>query len=112
MSLPDTLSEVLVEADKSKLYADLIQQFNKDMCRANISVEIPEDSTPEELVDILTLTVSTLIERGNTSYQNLLYAVDVPDYQAKKFECLEDFIYTIVRREWQKVWYRNQYSQR
>mgnify|MGYP003608609202 FL=1 len=48
-------------------------------------------------------------------YLNLLYIIDVSEEQIKKldgsdvFKLSEDVTFLILKREWQKVWFRNKY---
>ncbi len=56
-----------------------------------------------------------LIQYKFAEYLNLLYIIDVPEEQIKKLdgsdlvELSEQVAFLILKREWQKVWFRNKY---
>ena len=49
-------------------------------------------------------------------YLNLLYIIDIPEAEVKKItvcdavEVAEEICFMILKREWIKVWFKNQYS--
>ena len=51
-----------------------------------------------------------------SEYLNLLYVVDVPESQFKQIEITDavevadQMTFLILKREYQKVWYRNKYT--
>ena len=61
-------------------------------------------------------TVYNLIQEKFTEYLNLLYIIDVPENQVKALDgsdtlkLSEDVSFLILKREWQKVWFKNKYS--
>ena len=58
----------------------------------------------------------TLISEKFSDYLNLLYIIDVPEMQVKQLDgsdtlvLSEQVAFLILKREWQKVWFRNKYS--
>jgi hypothetical protein len=56
-----------------------------------------------------------LIQYKFAEYLNLLYIIDVPEEQIKKLdgsdlvELSEQVAFLVLKREWQKVWFRNKY---
>ena len=54
-----------------------------------------------------------LIQYKFAEYLNLLYIIDVPEDQVKKLDgtditqLAEQVTFLILKREWQKVWFRN-----
>jgi hypothetical protein len=56
-----------------------------------------------------------LIQYKFAEYLNLLYIIDVPEEQIKKLdgsdlvELSEQVTFLVLKREWQKVWFRNKY---
>ena len=52
----------------------------------------------------------------HTDYLNLLYIIDVPEKVVKAIEATdvveisEQVTFEILKREWQKVWFRNEYG--
>ncbi len=110
------LGERLIqEISQSDLYPQLIQQLQKDLNRAGIDYEIRIKATPKELfLEIKQL----LLEKLNSAFNdflNLLYAVDVSERDIKNCNSEESIVivqyatYLILKREWQKIYYRNSF---
>ena len=116
MQLPKTFNHLIEEASHLNLYNKLIQQLNKDFLYANIDLGFDEDILPTSLKILLQDTVYKLIQEKFTDYLNLLYIIDVPEDQIKALDgndtlqLSEDVTFLILKREWQKVWFRQQYS--
>ena len=87
----------------------------KDFLLANIDLDFHEEVLPSSLKLILHDTVYKLIQEKFTEYLNLLYIIDVPEKQVKAldgddvFKLSEEVSFLILKREWQKVWFRNKY---
>ncbi|NAS32176.1 hypothetical protein GTQ40_14415 [Flavobacteriaceae bacterium R38] len=107
---------LLEEAEKLKLYQNLINQLNKDFNYANVQLDLVPEITPIALKKELEATVYWLIQEKFTDYLNLLYIIDVPEKEVKKLKGDDiatlsgQICFLILKREWQKVWYRNQYQ--
>ncbi|MCF7559333.1 hypothetical protein L3X39_01690 [Sabulilitoribacter multivorans] len=116
MQLPTTFDDLIEEANRLDLYKRLILQLNKDLQLANIDLDFHEDILPSSLKLMLHETVYKLIQEKFTEYLNLLYIIDVPEKQVKALDgedilkLSEDVSFLILKREWQKVWFRNKYS--
>lgn len=116
MELPTTFENLVEEATQLDLYKKLVLQLNKDFLYANIDLDFDEDILPTSLKLILQETVYGLIQEKFTEYLNLLYIIDVPEHQIKALDgndtlqLSENVTFLILRREWQKVWFRHQYS--
>ncbi|MEW4923889.1 hypothetical protein [Algibacter sp. 2305UL17-15] len=115
MQLPTTFNGLIEEANQLDLYKKLILQLNKDFLLANIDLDFHEDVLPSSLKLILHETVYKLIQEKFTDYLNLLYIIDVSEKQVKALDgddilkLSEDVAFLILKREWQKVWYKNQF---
>lgn len=115
MQLPATFEVLIEEATQLDLYKKLIEQLNKDFLLANIDIDFHEDILPSSLKVILHETVYKLIQHKFAEYLNLLYIIDVPEHQVKQLDgndtlqLAEQVSFLILKREWQKVWYRNNY---
>ena len=115
MQLPTTFKGLIEEANQLDLYKKLILQLNKDFLLANIDLDFHEEVLPSSLKLILHETVYKLIQEKFTDYLNLLYIIDVSEKQVKALDgddvlkLSEDVAFLILKREWQKVWYKNQY---
>ena len=115
MQLPATFEVLIEEATQLDLYKKLIEQLNKDFLLANIDIDFHEDILPSSLKIILHETVYKLIQNKFAEYLNLLYIIDVPEQRVKQLDgndtlqLAEQVSFLILKREWQKVWYRNKY---
>ena len=115
MKLPVTFDELVLEAQQNNLYKNLIKQLNKDLAYANVDLEFDEDILPTSLKLILHETIYQLIQEKFANYLNLLYIIDVPEKKVRELDgtdmikLSEEVTFLILKREWQKVWYRSQY---
>ncbi|MGX7667617.1 hypothetical protein [Flavobacterium pedocola] len=104
---------LLSEAQKEELYVKLVEQINKDFTFANESMDFPTDVSPIDLKLQLHEKVYRLIQYKFAEYLNLLYIIDVSEEQVKKLDgsdlvdLSEQVTFLILKREWQKVWFRN-----
>lgn len=115
MKIPTTFDDLIIEATNQNLYKKLIKQLNKDFLFANINLEFDEEVLPKSLKFILHETIYKLIQEKFADYLNLLYIIDVPEEKIKALDSsdmvklTEDVTLLILKREWQKVWYRYHY---
>jgi len=115
MQLPSTFEDLLKQASKEELYQKLIFQLNKDFLYANIELNLDEDILPSSLKLILHETIFKLIQEKFADYLNLLYIIDVSEEKIKQLntsdalKLSEQVAFLILKREWQKVWFRNKY---
>lgn len=104
---------LLSQAQKESLYGKLIEQLAKDFTLANQIIELKEDISPFRLKIELQNRIYDLIQCKFTEYLNLLYIIDVPENEIKALtsvdlaELSEQISFLILKREWQKVWFRN-----
>jgi hypothetical protein len=112
---PQNIDLLLSEAEKEVLYLKLIEQMNKDFNLANEAIDFPMSITPEELKLQLHEKIYRLIQYKFAEYLNLLYIIDVSEEQIKQLDgsdlviLAEQVSFLILKREWQKVWFRNKY---
>ena len=94
-------------------FENLIFQINKDFKLANIDLDFHEEILPTSLKLLLHETIYKLIQEKFADYLNLLYIIDVSEKQIKALDgndtlkLSEDVSFLILKREWQKVWFRN-----
>ncbi|MBU0941045.1 MAG: hypothetical protein KKD36_06415 [Bacteroidetes bacterium] len=106
---------LLVEAESESLYLNLVAQINKDFNLANEGIDFPMSVSPEELKIQLHEKIYRLIQYKFAEYLNLLYIVDVSEEEVKRLDgsdlvvLAEQVSFLILKREWQKVWFRNKY---
>jgi len=112
---PINTDNLLSEAEKENLYLKLIEQINKDFNLANEPIDFPMSTSPEELKIQLHEKIFRLIQYKFAEYLNLLYIIDVSESEIKKLDgsdlvnLAEDVAFLILKREWQKVWFRNKF---
>ena len=112
---PATTDLLLAEAESEKLYLKLIGQLNKDFNLANEPIDLPMSTSPLELKIQIHEKVYRLIQYKFAEYLNLLYIIDVSEEQIKKLDgsdlvdLSEQVSFLILKREWQKVWFRNKF---
>lgn len=116
MHWPVNFNDLVNKAEQLKLYKHLIMQLNKDLALANLDVKFSQDILPSRLKLLLHETVYALIQERFADYLNLLYIIDVSESKIKSLDgsdalhMSEQVAFMILLREWQKVWYKNQYN--
>lgn len=109
-------NQLLDLAVSRTLYYALILQLNKDFQLSNIEERITLAAVPEVLKLQLNVIVENLIHNDFGSFLNLLYRIDLSEHNIKKqtAQSTEEYIeyvsFLILKREWQKVWFKQNYS--
>ncbi|WP_264520260.1 hypothetical protein [Flavobacterium sp. N1994] len=112
---PTSTDLLLSEAEKENLYSKLIEQINKDFNLANEGIDFPQSTTPNELKVQLHEKIYRLIQYKYAELLNLLYIIDVPEDNVKQLDgadtvvLSEQIAFLVLKREWMKVWFRNNY---
>ena len=112
---PKSTDLLLSEAETENLYLKLIEQINKDFNLANEEIDLPLSLLPNEIKLQLHEKIYRLIQYKFAEYLNLLYIIDVSEDEIKKLDgsdlviLAEQVVFLILKREWQKVWFRNRY---
>jgi hypothetical protein len=107
------IEELLIDATKEELYEKLIVQLNKDFLLANIEESFSDKLKPSELKIELHEIVYRLIQEKFAEYLNLLYIMDVSETKIKALDgsdmvqLSEQVVFLMLKREWQKVWFKN-----
>ncbi|MFY8111976.1 MAG: hypothetical protein ACOVKP_08205 [Flavobacterium sp.] len=113
---PLNTDHLLSEAEKENLYLKLVAQIIKDFNLANEGVDFPLNISPNQLKIELQEKTYRLIQYKFAEYLNLLYIIDVPENEIKQLdgsdiiELAGQVSFLILKREWQKVWFRNYYQ--
>lgn len=113
---PESTDLLFTEAQHENLYLKLIEQINKDFNLANEAVDFPKSTTPQELIVQLHEKIYRLIQYKFAEYLNLLYIIDVAESEVKQLdgsdlvELSQQVSFLILKREWQKVWFRNKFN--
>ena len=112
---PANIEALISQAEEEQLYFKLIEQVNKVFALANESIDVPTSIFPFEFKNLVQEKIYKLIQYKFAEYLNLLYIIDVPEDQIKKLdgtdvvELSEQVAFLVIKREWQKVWFRNKY---
>lgn len=112
---PATIESLFIEAEKDNLYFKLVTQINKDFNFANVPTDFPVNITPLDLKKQLHEKIYNIIQYKFAEYLNLLYIIDVSEEQVKQLdgtdvaELSAQVSFLILKREWQKVWFRNKF---
>ncbi|MHA7942223.1 hypothetical protein ACJOV8_004035 [Formosa sp. 3Alg 14/1] len=116
MKPPETIQDLLNTSLQYELYGNLVFQLNKDFRLANVDFDVESTILPDELKLQLHETVFQLIQNAFAEYLNLLYIIDVSEKQIKSLDgsdtlkLSEQVTFLILKREWQKVWFKHQYK--
>ena len=114
--VPKNTDLLLFEVEGENLYLKLVEQLNKDFNLANEAIDFPMSTAAAELKIQLHEKIYRLIQYKFAEYLNLLYIIDVSEEEIKKLDgsdlviLAEQVAFLILKREWQKVWFRNKYS--
>ncbi|QDO93000.1 hypothetical protein FNB79_03100 [Formosa sediminum] len=112
----ETIQDVLDTSLQYELYGNLVFQLNKDFRLANIDIDVATSILPKDLKVQLHEAVYQLIQHNFAEYLNLLYIIDVPEREIKALDgsdtlkLSEQVAFLILKREWQKVWFKHQYK--
>ncbi|NBL65570.1 hypothetical protein GV828_10190 [Flavobacterium sp. NST-5] len=113
--VPKSTEEIISLAENELLYAKLLEQINKDFNLANEPLDFPMSTSPEELTIQLHEKIYRLISYRFAEYLNLLYIIDVSEEEIKALDgsdlvqLSKEVSFLILKREWQKVWFRNRF---
>ena len=108
--------QLLHLAEGQLLFEKLVRQLNKDFLLANIEWETPVNIDAEGLVMLLREKLYFLITERFPDYLNLLYIVDIAEKEFQNIEIKDvlevsnQMTFLVLKREYQKVWFRNKYS--
>ncbi|GAA4276827.1 hypothetical protein [Aquimarina mytili] len=107
------IDNLITQVNNSNVYPELLRQLEKDINRAGIEYQIDPKIQIKDLVVALNDLLLYRLQHAFNAYLNLLYAIDVSETDLRSFtsEKVEDIAvystYLILKREWEKVSYRN-----
>ncbi len=114
---PQNIDSLLAIAQSETLYCKLVEQLNKDFRLANQNIDLQETMSSFELKNRVLDKVYDLLLNKFSEYLNLLYIIDVSEDEIRRLN-LSDLVdlaeavsFLILKREWQKVWYRSKFQQ-
>ncbi|MFK5958343.1 MAG: hypothetical protein QM495_05650 [Lutibacter sp.] len=106
---------LLQKVEVESLYQNLIQQLNKDFQLSNLNEHFNLSITPVQLKEALSRILVRLITNHYDDYLNFLYRVDVSEKElltikgVELLEIVEQITFIILKREYQKVWFKNKF---
>jgi hypothetical protein len=92
------------------------KQIKKDFDLANIAIEVPSEITPTALKSVIHEKLYVLLVERFDQYLNLLYVIDISEREVKNIQAMDavdvtaEVTFLLLKREWQKVWYKAKYS--
>lgn len=107
---------LLLIVSQNGLFQDLIAQLKKDFELSGMSITIDNAISSDDLTQDLYRQISQLIHTNFDAFLQLLYRVDVSEQnlQSNQIQETEELAikatFTILKREWEKVYYRNKFS--
>jgi DNA-binding Lrp family transcriptional regulator len=107
------LITLLHSIEVENLYKKLIEQLNKDFRLSNLEAQFNLTIAPNELLIALKRILERLITNKYDDYLNFLYRIDVSEKElltiksGKLEEIIDELTYLILKREYQKVWFKN-----
>lgn len=108
--------ELLISIAIENLYGQLIAQLNKDFQLANVAGSFDFKVSPAQLKKELFAILLNLITNQYDDYLNLLYRIDVPESELAKLLndnltiSLEEITYLVLKRTYQKVWFKQNFD--
>lgn len=112
----DNSNDLLQLTTDNLLIDKLQQQIEKDFMLANVPLNMPFKFEPHLFIAAILEKVYYLMMEHFTEYLNLLYIIDVSerDFQHIKItdtvEVANQVTFLILKREYQKVWFKNKYK--
>lgn len=107
----------LTRIEQMEMLEKLIVQLNKDLSLSGIETQFNMDWSPKLLIDGLSKIVATLMKNEFHKFMNLLYRIDISEKKigeigTSDFDKVVNVItFMILKKEWQKVWFRNRNQQ-
>lgn len=107
--------EIFRKLQEFSLQEKLVLQIKKDFKRSNVSLVIPISSSNKDILQLLQEKLYVLLLEKFDDYLNLLYVIDISENSLKKVETNDivevskEVAFLVFEREFQKVWFKNQY---
>jgi len=113
----EDIALVLLKGIKEvSLYQKLVIQLNKDFQLAGLHNQFIKTISPTELVKNLHSLLFDLITKQFDDFLKLLYIIDVSENKIRAINqpdvklLSEKVTYIILKREWQKVYFKNKFK--
>ena len=106
----------LSDISNNVLYQKLLLQTQKDFELTGLSIDLSEETSPKELIEKVSEILYSLIQYRFDTFMQLLYRIDIAEQIMKTNEVetaeilTEKATFQILKREWQKVEWREKFS--
>ena len=111
-----SFEELLTRPIDPNFFGQFVRQILKDFSRAGIEIELSESHSPKTVKDTIQSQVAEMLTNEPDKLVRLFYLVDIPEHYLHD-SLLNDVVlpsesitFYILKREWQKVMFRNNYS--
>jgi len=108
--------EWLSDIGDIKLYKNLILQVKKDFELTGLNIDIDAKTLPNDLIENISKELYNLISYKFDTYMQLLYRIDLSE-QLMQFDAIESAevlaekaTLQLLKREWQKVEWREKFK--
>ncbi|MBT8316730.1 MAG: hypothetical protein HKP59_03830 [Lutibacter sp.] len=104
---------LIQKIESENLFKKLIEQLNKDFQLSNLDEHFDLSMAPNQLKQSLSEILVDLITNKYDDYLNFLYRVDVSEKELLTIksnelpQLVEQITFLILKREYQKVWFKN-----
>lgn len=104
---------LLKQIESKDLIIPLIRQINKDANLSGLDLDLAENLRPKQIVDQLYQIFQKLVTNNFDGLLNFLYRVDLSEPVLKSIQqrmpekITEHLTVLVLKREWQKVYFRN-----
>jgi len=111
-----TLNELENQVSTPLIFLDVIKQINKDFELVGIDYKLEVKEHFYDFSAAFQQIIEDIINTNFDVFLNLLYRIDLDETKIRNIiQAEEDNIYAkisfeILKREWQKVWFRKNYS--
>ena len=105
--------QLIDKINSQQLLRELVEQLNKDADLSGVEVKFNSTITAEKLVKQLYNVLVDLMNNDFRTYLNFLYRIDLSEQKLKSIpetepkQIAEIVTLLVLKREWQKVAFRN-----
>lgn len=109
--------DFVLEISEHHLYPKLLLQIKKDFELTGIQINIDQQTSPQNLIEIISQSVYQLLHNHFDTFMQLLYRIDISEHlmSSDTVDSAENVTqkatFEIIKREWQKVQWREKFSQ-
>jgi hypothetical protein len=112
----NTISDLEIQINKKIIFKELLQQINKDFQLIGIDYQFNSNIFFKDFFNQFEQIIKELVDLNFQLFLNLLYRIDLNESKIRAIIATEKesvyarIIFEILKREWQKVWFRHHYK--